>query len=98
MLDRYRLDLDSPTPTLNASVAKILHSQTPKHAWLAHPRLNPEYRESHDTKFDLGSAAHAMLLQPERDLVAIGAFDDYKTKAAQLWKAEVYEAGRIPIL
>ncbi len=50
-------------PSLSASVAKVLCERSPWHAWTAHPRLNPGYAEAGEDKFDLGTAAHALLLQ-----------------------------------
>src|SRR3990167_5120693 len=49
-----------PEPSLGPGIAKLLVTRSPAHAWAAHPRLNPEYREKESSAFDLGSAAHAM--------------------------------------
>lgn len=54
--DKYYSDMmfgsDSP-PTLNASTLKILIEERPVHAWLQHPRLNPDYEAKHSAQFDL---------------------------------------------
>ena len=41
------------------SIAKVLITQSPLHAWYQHPRLNPNFQSDHDSRFDIGSAAHA---------------------------------------
>lgn len=55
----------APQPSLSSSIAKILLDQSPRHAWLAHPKLNPNYVAEEDSRFDIGTAAHVMML--ERD-------------------------------
>lgn len=60
-------------PSLSSSIAQILLRESPRKAWHSHPRLNQEYREVHDDKFDLGKAAHAALL--EADLGGIEVID-----------------------
>src|ERR1700677_1036911 len=73
-----------PTASLSSSIAGILLDQSPSHAWLAHPRLNPNYvRESADSRFDLGSAAHMMLLEQREDRIVRVSADDWRTKAAK---------------
>ena len=39
MSDSYRMDESADPPSLNYSVAKVLLEQSPKHAWMVHPRL-----------------------------------------------------------
>src|SRR4051812_43711235 len=58
----YHRDI-CPEPSLSNSLAGILLSRSPKHAWLAHPRLNPNYKPEESKVFDKGSAAHALLLE-----------------------------------
>lgn len=50
-------------PSLSSSIAQILLRQSARKAWFSHPRLNKNFREEHDDKFDLGTAAHAALLE-----------------------------------
>lgn len=94
-IDSYQADAGS-VPSLSASIAKILLGQTPRHAWLAHPRLNPNYRSEHKTEFDRGEAAHALLIGKGRS-VAILPFDDYRTKAAKEARDAAYAERKIPI-
>lgn len=58
-------------PMLSSSIARILLSQSPLHAWTAHPRLNPNYVAEEKKEFDLGTAAHAMLLEGDAGLSVI---------------------------
>jgi hypothetical protein len=87
-----------PEPSLSNSIAKVIESQSPFHAWLKHPRLNPEYREFHKTEFDMGSAAHNLLLEPKNSKVAVLEFDSFRTKLAQQARDEAYSNGLIPVL
>src|SRR6266571_488600 len=67
--EQYHAD-PAPTASLSSSVASILLDQSPLHAWLAHPRLNHSYvREDANSRFDLGSAAHMMLLERREDKI-----------------------------
>jgi hypothetical protein len=59
--DAYHAD-PAPAPSLSSSIAKTILHQTPRHAWFEHPRLNPNFEPKDDSKFDLGSVAHELLL------------------------------------
>lgn len=94
----YHADLiDDERPSLSASIANILVSQTPLHAWTAHPRLNPDYERREDKKYDLGTAVHAMLLEG-RDIVQVVDKDDWRTNDAKAQRDEAYAAGLTPLL
>lgn len=86
-----------PSPSLSASIANILLSQSPLHAWYAHPRLNSSYVREEKEIFDRGTAAHAYLLQGETGFEVIEA-DDWRTKAAKEARAEARLAGKVPLL
>lgn len=86
-----------PAPSLSASIAKLLVGKSPRHAWLAHPRLNPQHRPQYDQKFDLGSAFHALMLGKGADIIAIDAAD-YRTNAAKDARDAARAAGKIPML
>ena len=83
--------------TLSASLMKILLSKTPRHAWLAHPRLNKDYLMESAAKFDVGSAAHALLLEGHDAVVVIDA-DSFRSKEAREARDAAYAAGKIPLL
>lgn len=85
-------------PSLSNSLMTVLLKQTPRHAWLRHPRLNPAYEaEVGGGAFDIGTAAHAMLLEGENIATVIDA-EDWRTKAAQEARDKAYLAGKIPLL
>ena len=86
-------------PSLSASIARTLLDRSPRHAWWAHPRLNPAYRTDHDEKFDLGTAAHALLLEgPGEDRLVTIEADDWRTKSSQEARAAARAAGNVPLL
>jgi hypothetical protein len=86
-----------PAPSLSSGIARILISSSPRHAWVAHPRLNPAYEPEDSTTFDLGSAAHALLLEGEDRMAVIDA-PDYRTKAAQEARDAARRSGKHPVL
>lgn len=85
------------TPSLSNSIAKKLIWKSPRHAWQAHPRLNPRYRPYYDRTKEIGSVAHALFLGVGSKIVAIDD-DDYRAKAAKDARRAAYEAGHLPIL
>ena len=85
-------------PSLSNSIAKILIDQSPAHAWLAHPRLNPNYQPESDSKFDLGSAAHVMLLERRDDCIVRVQADDWRTKAAREARDAAQANGQYAVL
>jgi hypothetical protein len=84
-------------PSLSASIAKILLQESPRKAWFSHPRLNKDYREEHDAKFDIGTAAHSLLLEGD-DVMRVIEADDWRTKAAKEQRAESRAMGKLPVL
>ena len=84
-------------PSLSASIAHILLTKSPRHAWTAHPRLNPDYVPNSDDAFDLGTAAHAYLLEGGGAFTLI-PFPDYRTKASRDLREAARAAGRLPLL
>lgn len=88
---------DSDEPRLSASIAHILVTRSPKHAWTAHPRLNPNYVRDEDDKFNLGNAAHAVLLEGE-DITYVIHAENYRTKTSQEERDYARSIGKIPIL
>lgn len=85
-------------PSLSASIAVKLLRGSPLKAWHSHPRLNPDYRETHDGKFDLGTSAHGVLLENDASNIVIVKADDWRTKAAKEQRAAAYAAGKTPLL
>lgn len=93
----YHADLIADEPTLNATVAKLLISHSPLHAWTAHPKLNPDYERKQDEKFDIGTAWHALLLEG-RNAVDIVEADDWRTNASKELRDQIRADGKIPLL
>ena len=92
-LNDYLAD-PAPEPSLSPSIAHWLLSASPAHAWREHPRLNPDYRQEVSAKLDLGSAAHAILLENAGERIVIVHAKDYRTKEAQAARAEAHEQPR----
>jgi hypothetical protein len=85
------------TPSLSSSIAKVILAQTPKHAWMKHPRLNPKFTPEADDKFTMGSIVHELMLGRGAGIEVID-FDDFKTKAARSIRDDARAAGLTPIL
>jgi hypothetical protein len=85
-------------PSLSNSIAKILVTQSPSHARELHPRLNPQHTPDESSRFDIGSAAHALLLEGDNDAVRVVDADDWRKKATQDIRDQAREDGKYPIL
>jgi hypothetical protein len=86
-----------PQPSLSSHLAQLVVSKSPRHAWAAHPRLNPDFKPDNDPKFDLGRAAHLLLLEGAAPFEIIDA-PNWKSEAARDERAEVYRIGKVPLL
>jgi PDDEXK-like domain of unknown function (DUF3799) len=86
------------TPSLSASIIKVLLERSPLHAWTSHPRLNPNYREAVSSTFDLGTASHDLFLRGLDDTAVIIDAPDWRTKDAQAARDAAREQGLIPLL
>lgn len=93
--DEYHAD-PCDRPSLSSSIAKIIVSQSPEHAWLAHPKLGGEPFEPSE-KMDMGSLHHALLLRENRK-VALIPHKDFKTNEAKALRKSAREQGALPIL
>lgn len=90
-------DIGDTRPSLSASIAHTLITSSPRHAWAQHPRLNPDFTRMTEEKFDVGTVAHALLLQGD-DVASAVPFDDWRTNAAKEARDDARAAGRIPLL
>lgn len=95
--DNYHAD-PCPTPSLSSSIAQIILEQSPLHALLAHPRLNANFQPEESSKFDLGSAAHLMLLERREDAIVRVQADDWRTKAAKDARVAAQANGQFAVL
>ena len=97
-MPEYRFDAISEVATLNFSTAKVLLDKSPLHAWLQHPRLNPDYMpDIPSADMELGTILHALVLEGRHVYAEIDA-DNYRTKAAQEERDAARASGKIPIL
>lgn len=92
----------APSPSLSSTLAKVITSKSPLHAWHACRRLNPGYRSVERKTFDIGTAAHRALLGVGDDYVAIpdellGANGAASTAAAKAFIAEARASGQTPL-
>lgn len=95
--DQYQADEGSDAPSLSASAAKILLAQSPLHCWTAHPRLNPKFVREEKEIFDLGTVAHALMLQGI-EVGEVCNYPDWKTAAARNERIALRGSGKVPIL
>lgn len=94
----YHDDATGDTPTLSASVANLLVTKSPAHAYAAHPRLNPNYdRGDDEDKFAIGTTAHALLLEG-LDVAHVCHFDSWRSNDAKAARETARAHGRIPLL
>lgn len=93
----------APQPSLTQSICKVLLDQSALHAKYEHPRLRPvvdtddEPAEKYVAAQAIGNAAHAILIGRGKTL-AVGEFDNWKTKVAQTFRDEAETAGKTAIL
>jgi len=96
----YHADPVAPMPSLSSSIAKLMVSRSPLHAWFNHPGLNAAKATEVDKPskaMDIGTAAHKIILGEGKDLQIIEAAD-YRTKDAQAARDAARAAGRVPVL
>lgn len=92
----------TPTGSLSSSIAKTLLTKSPHHAWLAIPRLNPNWQPVDKKTFDIGCAAHREVLGKGADWVEIPADllasnGAASTKEAKDFIAQARARGQTPI-
>ncbi|WP_074832778.1 PD-(D/E)XK nuclease-like domain-containing protein [Bradyrhizobium lablabi] len=92
----YRAD-PCPIPSFTQSLCKVIIERSPKHAWIASPRLNPQFEYDDDTKFDIGNIAHKLVLGRGKEIEVVD-FEDWRTKAAKEAREDAADQGRIAVL
>lgn len=85
------------TPSLSSSIARLLVTKSPAHGKAAHPVLNPNLVRKDETKFDLGTAAHALFLEGE-DRIAVCTALDWRKSEAKAFREEQRALGNVPLL
>jgi len=88
----------APEPSLNASCATTILTQSPRHAWAQHPRLNPQPDHDESSRLDLGTIAHGLLLEGDESKVVVIAADDWRKKEAKELRDAARADGKLPIL
>lgn len=107
-MEQYLAD-PCPSPSLSSHIAIKLLSHSPKHAWCEHPRLNSNYVERNRTDFDIGTCAHAILLEGDESKLEVIDPRDYvgprggipkgwTTDAIKTARDNARAAGKVPLL
>ena len=95
--DAYHAD-PCDTPSLSASLAHLMVSASPLHAWTASRKMNPAYESVDTPAFNVGRAFHSLILD-ERPRVRVreeyGDWPDWRSKEAREWRDSMREAGEI---
>lgn len=98
----YHADQMCAVPTLSSSLARLMLTRSPRHAWHASPRLNPDHQSDDRKTFDIGRAAHRAVLGKGEAYVAIPdelLSDDggIRSKDAKAWVADARAQGLTPL-
>ena len=96
MIKTMSADEYHDSPGLSASLAKTLLAKSPLHAWMESP-MNPARSRQDASRLDIGTAAHAALLEG-LDVVTVCEFDDWRTKDSKAARDDARAAGKIPLL
>jgi hypothetical protein len=84
-------------PSLSSTIARKLLTESPAHAFLAHPRLGGGDHESTES-MGLGSLVHSLMDDNEDKDWVLGPFDSYKGGEARAWRDATALAGKLPVL
>ncbi len=87
-------------PALSASGAHLIERQCPAKYWHTSPFNSAAEKPEPKNEFDIGSAAHLLLLEPhefESATVVIAA-ENYRSGVAQATRDQAREDGKIPLL
>lgn len=89
----------TPSPSMSAGMAIDIIAECPR-KMLDGCYLNPDWVPDNRADFDLGTAGHVALLEPDEwaARVAIVDAENYKTNAAKAAREAAYEAGKTPLL
>ncbi len=98
----YHSDLICERPGLSSGLGRLLLNRSPRHAWHASPRLNPDFTPVEKKVFDVGRAAHRCVLGKGGDYVAypenlLAKNGAASTDAAREWAQEMRARGLTPL-
>jgi len=86
-----------PKPALSRSTIHDLLFKSPAHARYNNIDLNPAYKKDNDRSFDLGKAAHEILLEGGENIQVIEA-QDWRKKDTQEAREIALKEGKSPLL
>ena len=86
-----------PKPALSRSTIHDLLFKSPAHARYNNIDLNPAYKKDNDRSFDLGKAAHEILLEGSENIQVIEA-QDWRKKDTQEVREIALKEGKTPLL
>lgn len=96
--DEYHAD-PCPQPSLSASIAWMLVNDSAARARHCHPRLNPHHVEEESEGFDIGTAAHLIVLEgTQAPIRIVDGVNDWRTKQAQEIRDKCRSEGLLPLL
>lgn len=84
-------------PSLSSSIAHTLVTESPRHAWLQHPKLGGNKNPVSSRTMDEGAILHKLLLGAGAQFEMVLA-DDWRTNAAKDARTEIEAGGKIAIL
>ena len=92
--ERYLAD-PCRQPSLSSSIADVMVSESPLHAWACHPR-GLGIQTDPTAEMLVGSALESLLAMGDSALVVVDA-DDYRTAAARQVRDQALAAGKVPV-
>lgn len=89
-------------PSMSSTLARLVLNRSPRHAWTAHPRLNPAHESKDSKTFDIGRAAHRVVLGKGGDMAAyplhlLAKNGAASTAEAKEWAQEMRSRGMTPL-
>jgi len=88
---------DASGPRLSASLAHLMLSKSPRHAWAAHPLLGGIAPEEPSEEQRRGTLLHKLLLGAGQEIHVVDALD-WRTKSAREERDAAEDEGRQPVL
>ena len=84
-------------PSASSGILRKIYTASEDHARAAHPRLNPNYRETPSTEaMNRGTILHSLVMETDAPFEVLDV-PDYTTKAARALRDETIAAGLIPV-
>lgn len=84
-------------PAFSSSLAHKILTASPLHAWMSSV-FNPKRQREDSSKMDIGSYAHACLLEGGSNALVVCDFADWRTNAAKEMRDGARASGKLPIL